>query len=73
MTCRRTNGLGAGIDTEDAEIEYIEVKGEQAMLVTKDDSLQLVWPAKNNTLFLEVLTVGLNRDELLRVAEGLYY
>lgn len=75
VDCTATKGATINIDTEDAQVETVSVQGDDAMLITKNTrgDIQLVWPAKDNTLFLTVYSDGLSREELLKVAESLAY
>ena len=43
------------------------------MLVTKENVLQLVWPANENTIFIGLIGSGMERDDLIQVANELIY
>lgn len=73
IDCTTTSGAGIGVDTENAEIEYIEVKNLQAMLVEKDNRLQLIWTAENNSAFIQLIGIGIDQETLVRIANGLIY
>lgn len=68
-----TTGAGIGIDTEDAEIEYVDINGGQAMLVRKEDELQLVWATNNNVAFIGIIGTGVEPEGLIKVANELRY
>lgn len=68
-----TDGTEIGVDTEDAEIEYVEVDGMKAMLIRKNGKLHLVWPSKDNTMFLAVDGTQIAQDDLIHVANSLNY
>lgn len=68
-----TFGTVVAVDTENATIEYVEIGGIEAMLISKDTELQLVWAAKDNTVFIAVEGSGVTPDDLIRVADNLKY
>lgn len=70
---RKTTGLGASIDTEDAEVEYITIRDMQAMLVEKEELYTLVWVTRDNSILISVTGYNISRDNILRVATELSY
>lgn len=62
-----------GVDTESAEVKYIEIGNVQAMLITKGNEYQLAWATKDNATFIQVVGSGINQEDLIRVAEKLVY
>lgn len=68
-----TTGAGIGIDTEDAEVEYVNINDGQAMLVKKEDELQLVWTTNNNAAFIGIIGTGVESKDLIKVANELRY
>lgn len=68
-----TSGTTIGVDTENAEIEYVEVNGIEAMLIEKDITLQLVWTEKDNTAFITLFSTGISQDDLIHVANSLKF
>lgn len=68
-----TSGSGIGVDTEDAEVEYVEVQGSQAMLIKKENNIQIVWAAKDNTVFIALSGEGVGQEDLIHVANELKY
>lgn len=64
-------GTTVGVDTENAEVEYVEINGIEAMLIEKDISLQLVWAEKSKAAFITLFSVGISQDDLIDVANGL--
>lgn len=72
VDCHATKDTTISVDTENARVEKVSVQGNDAMLIVKDYT-QLVWPAKDNTLFFLVMSDGLSQEELLKVAESLAY
>ncbi len=73
ITCRKAEGLSVRIDTEDAEVTHIEVKGCPAMLIKKDSGFQVAWTAKDNTRFITVVGSGISREDILHIADELSY
>lgn len=68
-----TSGAAFDVDTEDAEVSYVEIQGSQAMLAEKENGLQLVWAVKDNTAFIGLIGTGVEPKELIRVANELKY
>lgn len=67
------DGSVVNIDTENAETENIEINGNPAMLIKKDNEYQIIWGTEDSTAFLWVLGTGVTGDELIRVANELEY
>lgn len=63
----------AGIDTENADVEYIPIKGIQAMLVQKADESQLVWAAKENNIFVSILGREMELEDIIHIANDVQY
>lgn len=73
ISCERTDGLIAGIDTEDAEVEYIQIKDCQAMLVEKDSKIQLLWATQDDSIFITIWGTEIGREDIIHIANELQY
>lgn len=73
INCHQTDGLVASIDTEDADVEHIQVQGSRAMLVTKGTESQLVWSANQNSVFVGIVGSNLSRADIIHIANELQY
>ncbi len=73
ITCRNTNGMAIGIDTENAEVTYVEVKNLQAMLVQKEGELQLAWAVKDNSEFITIVGSDIRQEDIIHIANELIY
>lgn len=73
ITYWKTDGLTVGIDTENAEVEHIQVQGAQAMLVKKGNRVQLVWPVNNNSIFVDIIGYGIDSKDIIHIANELNY
>ncbi len=73
IACRNAKELVIGIDTEDAEVTHIEAKGCPAMLIKKGSEFQLVWTAKDNSIFINIVGDDISREDILRIADELRY
>lgn len=73
ISCENTDSLAAGIDTEDAKVEYILLQNSKAMLVTKGTELHLVWGAKNNTVFIDIVGSNISQADIIHIANELHY
>ncbi len=60
------------VDTEDAQtVEKIEFLGFQGILIEKNDNTQLVWGDTEQNVFVEILGIGFDQEEVLRFASGI--
>ncbi len=73
ISCSNTTGMTVGIDTENAEVEYVSVQGERAMLIQKNSRVELVWPAHGNSLFLSIIGNEIDPSDVLQIAAALRY
>lgn len=73
IRCERTDGLVVGIDTEDAEVEYIQIKDFQAMLVEKDSKIQLLWATQDNSIFVTIWGTEMEPEDIIHIANELQY
>lgn len=73
ITCWRTDGMTTQIDTEDAEVEHVQIQGIQAMLVTKGNSAQLVWTANDNSILINVTGDEITTEDIIHIANELKY
>lgn len=68
-----TPGISFSVDTEAADVEYVDVQGAQATLVRKESELQLVWSVREGAAFIGLFSFGIEPEELIRVANELRY
>ncbi len=73
VDCSLAKGATVSVDTEDAEVEYIEINGYQAMLIRKNSELQLVWPAKGSSIVVDITASNLEEEVFLHIASELIY
>lgn len=66
-------GTSLSVDTENAEIDYVEIHGVKAMLITKGNTFQLVWATEDNIAFIIVYGEGASLEDVLHVADQLTY
>ncbi len=60
------------VDTEDAYQEEIELNGEKAMYILKNDLQTLIWDDDRYSFLLHVpLTDGIDQEEAVKIAESL--
>lgn len=71
IDCSTTVGGGMGVDTEEAEVEYVEIRNSRAMLIKKELDMQLVWTERDNAVLISLYGAGMNQDDLLCVANEL--
>lgn len=73
IDCQKTDGLTANIDTENANVEYIQIQGSKAMLVKKGAESQLVWSANQNSVFVGIIGSNISRTDIIHIANELQY
>lgn len=83
MVTRYSSGLTYQYDTEDAAIEYIEVQGKQAQLVTKefDDTPEvspytrrmIIWLDDQKQAVFHIWGTHLSEAEVIQIAEGIHW
>lgn len=66
-------GTVLSVDTENAETQSIQVQGQQAMLILKGDTVQIVWTLPDNSAFMQLIGTGMMSDDLIRVANEIKY
>lgn len=68
-----TDGIGFGIDTEDAEISEVEVNGVKGMWIKAENYQQLILLTSNQETMVRLVAEGLSEKEFLHVAGELKY
>lgn len=68
-----TSGSGIGVDTEGIEVKYVYIHDARAMLIEKENECQLTWTTKNNTAFICLISLGMESDDLIHIANELKY
>lgn len=71
LTLFTQSGPVLNVDTEDAQIENISVNGNTAMLVTKGNSIKVLWTDEKTGVFLCVLARGVSETATLSFVNGL--
>ncbi len=67
-----SNGV-ISMDTEDADVRYVEVNGNQAMLIQRESKFQVAWSVYDNAGLITITSEGIPEDELLYAASQLAY
>lgn len=67
------SGQVMSIDTENAEVSYVEIQGIEAMLVKKENKLHITWGKSDMSGFIEIFSDGLSEDELIQVAQNITF
>lgn len=66
----KTTPNSISIDTEDAQIEEIEIQGYEATLVTKGDEARVIWLNEDKNIVYFVDAEGVSVDLMLQVAKN---
>lgn len=61
------------IDTENADVSHIRVNDDEALLMIKDDSIQIACGTANQDGFIYIIADGVAAEDLIQVAENLQY
>ena len=70
INCTLMSGAGVGVDTK---TKSVKIQEADAILAEKEDGIQIAWTAKDNTVLIGVWGEGIDREDLLQVADGLKY
>lgn len=60
-----------GIDTEDAEVENIDIQGEEAILASKDGTIQIAWASQELQSYYIISGPETMKEDLIKVAQGI--
>lgn len=66
-----TNGMLTSVDTEGAVSRPADVCGITALLVQKESVIQLAWALPDNSLYINLVGVGVAETDMLRIANEL--
>ncbi len=64
----RTDGVAATIDTENAQVESLEINGMNASYIQKDVDQQLFLILPDNSAYIQITANELEKDVLMQVA-----
>ena len=73
VDCSLAKGATVSVDTEDAEVKYVEVNGRQAMLIRKYDELQLIWSENEDGIIVDITASNLEDEVLLHMANEITF
>ena len=71
ITMYLTNSVSAMIDTEDAIVTDININGNRAKMISKLDENHIVWGNEEEEYVMEIMTAGLDKESLIKIAENL--
>ena len=55
------------IDTENADVEYVDINGSSALFINKNQESHIAWLDEEHTCFVDVLAQGITKEELLKM------
>lgn len=68
---KNLTGGGLNVDTEDVQTQSVQLRDKNAMLIEKDDIIQISWQhSKESPWLFSVVGQNVDRDTLLKMAEG---
>lgn len=59
-----------GLDTEDSEMETVEIQGYPAQLITKNDEVRIIWLNSDRDIVYLIFTEWVPVEEALKIAEN---
>lgn len=59
-----------GVDTEDAEVETVDIQGEEAIVASKDGTIQIAWANQESHTYFIVDGSETMKEDLIKVAQG---
>lgn len=65
------DGSSLGTDTENANVQNMDIQGYHAMVIEKENSIQIVWGDMTRNIFVEILGINMSEDDMLQIAENL--
>lgn len=65
--------LEISVDTEDAEVEKIQVNGYDGLLIEKDGCLRIIWGDTGQNNFISITCVGFDKSGVLNFADEMEY
>lgn len=63
--------ISLGMDTEDADVQTIEIQDNDAMLITKGDDSTVSWVLESQKIFVTISGSKEHAKELIRIAENI--
>ena len=59
-----------GVDTEDAEVESVDIQGEEGIMASKNGIIQIAWANQELHSYFNVNGPESMREDLIKVAQG---
>lgn len=59
------------IDTENAKVTYIQIRGNRALVSEKEDGVIVAWSDESTASFFTVITHGVKKDDVIRIAKNI--
>lgn len=59
-----------GVDTEDAEVESVDIQGEEAIIASKNGFIQIAWANQESYCYFNVNGPETMKEDLIKVAQG---
>ena len=62
-----------GVDTEDAEVESVDIQGEEGIMASKNGIIQIAWANQELHSYFNVNGPESMREDLIKVAQGVKF
>lgn len=61
------------MDTQDAEVKYVQIRDAEATLAIKEGRAQIIWASTEGNGFISIFSNGLSEEEIIQVAQNVEY
>lgn len=74
VICEIGDGITLNVDTENtAYSEIVNINNSEARIYEKEGRLQIIWSTSDKTAFLAITGEGIDRKDMIRIAESIEY
>lgn len=70
---KASDDLMINVDTEDAQVEHIQIHGYDGLLIEKGNRVEVIWGDTDQNNFVSITCTGFDEDTVLRLANDLEY
>ena len=71
INIQKSYPISMAVDTENADITYIDIQGYDAIFITKNDEVRVLWLNTDKNVVYFINSEGLPPDTILKIAENI--
>ena len=71
INIQKSYPISMAVDTENADITYIDIQGYDATFITKNDEVRVLWLNTDKNVVYFINSEGLPPDTILKIAENI--